>query len=214
MKKLNHPCIPMVIDIIENEDGIFIIRDYIDGENLETIAERYGAQPTDKVIEWAKQMCSTLGYLHSQNPPLIYRDMKPANVILKPDGTIHFIDFGIMRTYKQNRNGDTCCMGTKGYAAPEQFGGSQTDARTDIFGLGMTMFRLVTGINPIEPPYEIKPICQINPSLPKGLEFIISKCIQPNPVERYQTCDELMRDLNDYLTLPKHRGIFSKLFRK
>lgn len=214
MQKLNHPAIPRVVDIIEDEESIYIVRDYIEGETLETIVRMYGAQPADKVIEWGKQMCSALGYLHSQNPPLIYRDMKPANVILKPDGAIKFIDFGIMRAYKPNQSSDTCCLGTKGYAAPEQFGGSQTDARTDIFGLGMTMFRLVTGVDPIQPPYEIKPICMINPSLPKGLEYIISKCIQPNPNERYQSCDELMADLNNYLSLPKPKGIFSKIFKK
>lgn len=214
MQKLNHPAIPKVVDIIEDEDSIFIVRDYIEGETLETIVRMYGAQPADKVIEWGKQMCSALSYLHLQNPPLIYRDMKPANVILKPDGTIKFIDFGIMRAYKPNQSSDTCCLGTKGYAAPEQFGGSQTDARTDIFGLGMTMFRLVTGINPTEPPYEIKPICLVNPNLSKGLEYIISKCTQPNPAERYQSCDELMADLNNYLGLPKPKGIFGKLFGK
>ena len=214
MQKLNHLAIPKVVDIIEDEDSIFIVRDYIEGETLETIVRMYGAQPADKVIEWGKQMCSALGYLHSQNPPLIYRDMKPANVILKPDGTIKFIDFGIMRAYKPNQSSDTCCLGTKGYAAPEQFGGSQTDDRTDIFGLGMTMFRLVTGLNPTEPPYEIKPICLVNPNLPKGLEYIISKCTRPNPAERYQSCDELMADLNNYLGLPKPKGIFGKLFGK
>ena len=214
MQKLNHPAIPSVVDIIEDEDSIYIIRDYIEGETLETIVRMYGAQPADKVIEWGKQMCSALGYLHSQNPPLIYRDMKPANVILKPDGAIKFIDFGIMRAYKPNQSSDTCCLGTKGYAAPEQFGGSQTDARTDIFGLGMTMFRLVTEVDPIEPPYEIKPICTINPNLPRGLEYIISKCIQLNPNERYQSCEELMADLNNYLGLPKPKGIFEKLFGK
>lgn len=214
MQKLNHPAIPRVVDVIEDEDSIFIVRDYIEGETLETIVRMYGAQPADKVIKWGKQMCSVLGYLHSQNPPLIYRDMKPANVILKPDETIKFIDFGIMRTYKPNQSSDTCCLGTKGYAAPEQFGGSQTDGRTDIFGLGMTMFRLVTGLNPTEPPYEIGPICLVNPNLPKGLEYIISKCTRPNPAERYQSCDELMADLNNYLELPKPKGIFGKLFGK
>lgn len=214
MQKLDHPAIPKVVDIIEDEESLFIVRDYIEGETLETIVKMYGAQPADKVIEWGKQMCSALGYLHSQNPPLIYRDMKPANTILKPDGSVKFIDFGIMRAYKPNQSSDTCCLGTKGYAAPEQFGGSQTDARTDIFGLGMTMFRLVTGINPTEPPYEIKPICLVNPNLPKGLEYIISKCTQPNPAERYQSCDELMADLNNYLGLPKPKGIFEKLFGK
>lgn len=214
MQKLDHQAIPKVVDIVEDDDSIFIVRDYIEGETLEAIARMYGAQPADKVIEWGKQMCSVLGYLHLQNPSLIYRDMKPANVILKPDGTIMFIDFGIMRAYKQNRNSDTCCLGTKGYAAPEQFGGSQTDARTDIFGLGMTMFRLVTGINPIEPPYEIEPICLVNPNLPKGLEYIILKCTQPNPDARYQNCDELMADLNNYMNLLKPKGLFGKLFKK
>ena len=214
MMKLDHPAIPKVIDIIEDEDSIFVVRDYFEGETLETIAKMHGAQPADKVIEWGKQMCNVLDYLHSQNPSLIYRDMKPANIILKPDGTIKLIDFGIMRTYKRNQSSDTCCLGTKGYAAPEQFGGSQTDARTDIFGLGMTMFRLVTGINPAEPPYEVKPIRLVNPNLPQGLEYIISKCTQPNPEERYQTCDDLMDDMNNYLNLPKPKGFFGKLFGK
>lgn len=214
MKKLDHPAIPKVVDIIEDEESLFIVRDYIEGETLETIVRMYGAQPVDSVIQWVRQMCSALGYLHSQNPPLIYRDMKPANVILKSEGTIKFIDFGIMRTYKQNQRGDTCCLGTKGYAAPEQFGGSQTDARTDIFGLGMTMHHLVTGVDPKEPPYEVKPICEINPRLPKGLEYIISKCIEINPDNRYQNTSELMKDLEDYKDLPKSKGIFKKLFGK
>lgn len=214
MKKLEHPAIPNVVDIIEDQECIFIVREYVEGKTLETIVKTYGAQPADKVIEWGKQLCGILGYLHSQTPPHIYRDMKPANIILKPDGTIKIIDFGIMRTYKTNRNFDTCCLGTKGYAAPEQFGGSQTDARTDIFGLGMTMFRLVTGINPVEPPYEVIPICSFNPKLPKGLEYIISKCIQPNPDERYQSCDELLCDLNNYMRLPKSKRILGKFFCK
>lgn len=213
MQKLEHPAIPKVVDIVEDEDGIYIVRDYIEGETLETIVKMNGAQPADKVVEWGKQMCNALAYLHSQNPPLIYRDMKPANVILQPDGIVKFIDFGIMRAYKPYQNSDTCCLGTKGYAAPEQFGGSQTDARTDIFGLGMTMFRLVTGINPTEPPYEIKPICSVNPNLPKGLECIILKCIQPNPDERYQSCDELMAALQGVLTYPsKKKGLLDRMF--
>lgn len=175
-----------------------------------TLVSTYGAQPVNLVVGWAKQLCDALRYLHSKN--YVYRDMKPANVILKPDGTVKIVDFGIMRTYKPNRACDTACLGTKGYAAPEQFGGSQTDARTDIFGLGMTMFRIVTGIDPVKPPYEIKPICEINPLLPKGLEYIISKCTKPNPNDRYQSCDELMADLNNYMNLPRRKGFFEKLF--
>lgn len=215
MKKLDHPTIPKVVDIIENEEGIFIVRDYIEGETLETIVKMYGTQPTDKVVEWGKQLCAALGYLHSQTPPHIYRDMKPANVILRPDGVLKIIDFGVMRTYKQNQAGDTCCLGTKGYAAPEQYGGvRQTDARTDIFGLGMTMYNLLTGLNPSEPPYEIKPIRQVNPSLSKSLEKIICKCIEPDPEKRYQSADELLRFLSDENGTKLSKGLFGKLFGK
>lgn len=105
-------------------------------------------------------------------------------------------------------------MGKQMCAAPEQFGGSQTDARTDIFGLGMTLHHLVTGVDPRESPYETKPIYQINPSLPKGLEYIISKCTQLNPNDRYQNCDELMADLIDYMNLPKSKGVLRKLLGK
>lgn len=140
--------------------------------------------------------------------------MKPANVILKLDGTIKFIDFGIMRVYKQNQNTDTCTLGTKGYAAPEQYGGRQTDARTDIFGLGMTMHHLVTGVDPKQPSYQVKPIREINPSLPKGLEYIISKCTELDPDNRYQNVNELMNDLNDYMNLSKPKGLFKRLFGK
>ena len=76
------------------------------------------------------------------------------------------------------------------------------------------MFRLVTGLNPTEPPYEVVPFRLVNPQLPKGLEYIISKCTQPNPKEKYQTCDELMEDMNNYLNLPKPKGFFGKLFGK
>lgn len=214
MMKLDHPAIPRIVDIIEDENSIFVARDYIEGETLETLIKRSGPQPVDKVVNWSKQLCNVLGYLHSQKPPCIYRDVKPANMILRPDNTVALIDFGIARTYKPGQREDTVILGTRGYAAPEQFGGSQTDARTDIFGLGMTMFRLVTGINPTEPPYEVKPIRLVNPNLPQGLEYIISKCTQPNPEERYQTCYDLMDDMDNYLDLPKPKGFFGKLFGK
>lgn len=210
-RKLSHPAIPRVVDILEEDGGVFILREYIEGETLESVAEREGAMPVDRVVEWGKQLCDVLRYLHMHRPSIIHRDVKPSNMILKLNGDLALIDFGTARTYKPGQTQDTCCLGTRGYAAPEQFGGSQTDARTDIFGLGMTLFRLVTGIDPTTPPYTVKPIRQIDPALPEGLEYIISKCIQPNPNERYTSCDKLLADLNNYLNLPP-KGIFGKLF--
>ena len=199
IKQLDHPAIVRIVDIIDNGNVIYIIEDYIEGETLGTILENNGAQPQELVIEWAMQICEALEYLHTRKPPIIYRDMKPANVMLKPDGNIKVIDFGIAREYKDQSLADTVSLGTKGYAAPEQFGGKgQTDARTDIYCLGVTLYHLLTGQNPCEPPYEIYPIRHWNPQLSAGLEAIIQKCTQLNPDDRYQSCAELLYALHHY----------------
>lgn len=199
IKQLDHPAIVRTVDIIDNGNVIYIIEDYIEGETLGTILENNGAQPQELVIEWAMQICEALEYLHTRKPPIIYRDMKPANVMLKPDGNIKVIDFGIAREYKDQSLADTVSLGTKGYAAPEQFGGKgQTDARTDIYCLGVTLYHLLTGKNPCEPPYEIYPIRHWNPQLSAGLEAIIQKCTQLNPDDRYQSCAELLYALHHY----------------
>lgn len=202
LKKLNHPHLPSIIDVIDCDDTFLIIMDYIEGNPLSKALETSGAQNQDDVIEWAKQLCDVLGYLHSRKPPIIYRDMKPSNVMLKPDGNVMLIDFGTAREFKYSSVADTTCLGTQGYAAPEQFGGhGQTDARTDIYCLGATMYHLVTGHNPATPPYEMYPIRQWNPMLSSGLEEIILKCTQRNPEDRYQSCAELLYALDHYKDL-------------
>ena len=199
LKKLNHPHLPSIIDVIDCDDTFLIVMDY---NPLSKALETSGAQNQDDVIEWAKQLCDVLGYLHSRKPPIIYRDMKPSNVMLKPDGNVMLIDFGTAREFKYSSVADTTCLGTQGYAAPEQFGGhGQTDARTDIYCLGATMYHLVTGHNPATPPYEMYPIRQWNPMLSSGLEEIILKCTQRNPEDRYQSCAELLYALDHYKDL-------------
>ena len=204
LKKLKHPNLPSIVDVIEDEESFVIVMDYIEGNALSVALQEYGPQPQEWVIEWAKQLCDVLEYLHTRTPAIIYRDMKPANVMLKPNGQVMLIDFGTAREFKEKNLADTTCLGTVGYAAPEQFGGmGQTDARTDIYCLGATLYHLVTGCNPSEPPYEIRPIREINPSLSNGLEAIIQKCVQRNPDDRYQSCAELMYDLEHYDTIDK-----------
>ena len=199
MKKLDYPSLPRIVDIIEKENVIYVVMDYIEGETLSSVLSKEGAQPQEVVIEWAKELCRVLDYLHTQNPPIIYRDMKPANIMLQPNGNIKLIDFGIAREYKEQNLADTVSLGTKGYAAPEQFGGKgQTDARTDVYCLGVTLYHLLTGQNPCEPPYEIYPIRYWNPQLSSGLEAIIQKCTQLNPEDRYQSCAELLYALDHY----------------
>ena len=121
MKKLNHPHLPGIVDVIENRDALLIVMDYIEGRSLQDLLDEYGAQPREKVLMWAKQLCDTLAYLHGRKPAIIYRDMKPSNVMLKPDGNVMLIDFGAAREYRAGEGKDTISLGTRGYAAPEQY---------------------------------------------------------------------------------------------
>lgn len=202
LKKLKHPNLPSIIDVIDSDENFLIVMDYIEGNTLERLLAEEGAQPQEQVADWALQLCDVLEYLHTREAPVIYRDMKPSNIMLKYDGSVVLIDFGTAREFKECNVADTCCLGTNGYAAPEQFGGmGQTDARTDVYCLGTTLYHLVTGHNPSEPPYEMYPITKWNPRLSTGLEGIIQKCTQKNPSDRYQSVRELRYDLEHYKDL-------------
>lgn len=214
LQNLRHPAIPRIIDVVENENYICVVQEYIEGKNLNDLVDQFGPYPADHVIGWAKQICAFLAYIHSFHPPYIYRDMKPANIILQPSGYIKVIDFGIMRTYKPGKMQDTVVLGTRGYAAPEQYGTAQSDPRTDIFGLGMTMYFLLTGDDPRNPNFNgMKPIRALNPSIPKGMEYIIEKCTRIDPNQRYQSAGELLKDLENIRKLPPKRGILKNVFR-
>ncbi len=216
LKNVDHPVLPRIVDIINEKGIIYVIMDFVEGKPLSDVLKEEGAQKQSDVIEWGRDLASALDYLHSMNPPIIYRDMKPSNVMLKPDGQVKLIDFGTAKEYVVENNADTTALGTRGYAAPEQFGDSKgrgiynTDARTDIYNLGATLYHLVTGKNPCEPPYEIKPIRQWNPMLSSGLEQIILKCCQPNPEDRYQSCSELLYALDHYNELDNEYKAKSK----
>lgn len=198
LKKLNHPRLPIIIDIVEDKDYIYIIEDYVDGVSLEDELSNKGTIDEKTVVEWAKQLCQALLYLHNLKPnPIIYRDMKPANIMKKKDGEVKLIDFGIAREYKADAKSDTTFIGTRGFAAPEQFGTAQSDARTDIYSLGVTLYNLITGKSPNEYPYEIVPVRRFNKKLSRGIEHIITKCTKQNPKDRYQTVGALLKDLNN-----------------
>jgi len=217
LKELKHPYLPSIADIIENDDTIIIVMDYVEGRPLSDILSEEGVIEEDKVADYAIQLCDVLDYLHSQNPPIIYRDLKPANIMLRPDGKITLIDFGTARKYNYDSVSDTTCLGTIGYAAPEQFAGEtlrQTDARTDIYNLGATMYHLLTGVNPSEPPYELYPIRRWDESLSNGLEKIILRATRKDPDKRFNDCKEMsyalqhFRDLDDSYIATQKKKIF------
>ena len=217
LKELKHSYLPSIADIIENDDTIIIVMDYVEGRPLSDILLEEGTIEEDKVVDYAIQLCDVLDYLHSQNPPIIYRDLKPANIMLRPDGKITLIDFGTARKYNYDSVSDTTCLGTIGYAAPEQFAGEtlrQTDARTDIYNLGATMYHLLTGVNPSEPPYELYPIRRWDESLSNGLEKIILRATRKDPDKRFNDCKEMsyalqhFRDLDDSYIATQKKKIF------
>lgn len=230
LKELNHKYLPSIIDVIDDGDSFLIVMDYIQGKSLDKILkgsmEKEGLPiALDDVIDWGKQLCEVFYYLHTRPNPIIYRDMKPGNVMLKPDGEISLIDFGTARTFKQGNREDTTCLGTPGYASPEQYGGNgQSTPRSDIYCLGATLHHLITGRNPSPTPFNFPKITQCRPSLvdeiPRedmnkllGLEMIIDRCTQYEPENRYESCLEMLYDLEhiEELSLPYRKKLRNKL---
>lgn len=196
LKSLSSPYLPQIFDIHETQDTFVMVMEYIQGISLDKVLVNHGPQRVSDVILWGIQLCEVFAYLHSQNPPIIYRDMKPANVMLLASGDIQVIDFGTARTQKLGveMNSDTVMIGTEGFAAPEQYGGlGQSDARTDIYCLGATMYNLLTG----KMPHQGMLLSIANTDWLKGtpLGDILTKCLQTDPSRRYQNAQELIQDL-------------------
>lgn len=216
MKNLDHPMLPRIVGIEEDPKFFYIIMDFVQGENLKTVVASSGPQAQDTVVSWGVKLCDALTYLHGKG--IVYRDMKPANIMLSPDGNIKLIDFGIAREYKENASEDTTALGTEGYAAPEQYEGKgQTDARTDVYGMGITLFQLLTGVNPSSYQENIFSIRLQNPNLSSGLDKIILKCTNKDPKKRYQSTEELKKALLNYRKLDdkflkKQKKVIKKFF--
>lgn len=211
LKGLSHKAIPEIIDIIETDESYIVVMEYVCGQILQKAIEESGTMPEKDIISIGKQLAEVLNYIHTQPTPIIHRDVKPANIILKPDGDIALLDFGTARKFKNQSLSDTTCLGTIGYAAPEQYGGmGQSDCRTDIYGLGVTLYYLATGNNPALPPYEIVPVRQVKPELSEGIEYIIHKCTQKAPDARFQSATELLNAFDNIDHLNKHNKNFSK----
>lgn len=214
LKKLKNKALPTILDVHETENTFYIIMEYVEGKSLEELMRIQGGLSSEEVSKIAVEVGKVLKYLHSQEPPIIHRDIKPSNIIIKEDGSVALIDFGTAREYIKNKIEDTIKLGTRGYAAPEQFGGmGQTDERTDIYALGVTMYYLLTGKNPGNPPYEMYPVRYWDKSLSSKIENIIIKSTKANPEERYQHVEAFLRDMEKYRkpernNIDKYKNLF------
>lgn len=183
---LNHPNLPRVTDHFEQDGKAYLVMEYVPGETLLSFLMREGLpQPQARVFEWTRQLCDTLEYLHRQIPPIIFRDLKPANIMLTPSGQVKLIDFGIARLFKPGQASDTQAFGTIGYSSPEQYGKGQTDARSDVYALGVLLHQLLTGYDPTSSPFRLPPASQINPNLPQQLSDMIAAATDSDPDRRF-----------------------------
>ena len=203
MKSLNHSGIPRIVTIEQEGDSIFIVMDFVDGMSIKSRIQRKGRVKQDVAVIWMKQICQIMIYLHNRKYPIFYRDMKPDNVMIQSDGNIKLLDFGISVVIKESNQKIERALGTKGYAAPEQSKrGNICDLRSDIYAIGKTLYYMLTGLNPSQlKPDQLKSVREIDSSISVGLEKIVNKCIQPDPNDRYQSCEELLYALQNYKTL-------------
>jgi serine/threonine protein kinase len=201
---LTHPNLPCIYEQFSEAGRLYLVMDFIEGETLEQMIRRQLARrfPVESVLRLALQLCSVLEYLHTRQPPIIFRDLKPANIMITPTGHLFLIDFGIARHFKPGQQKDTVALGSTGYAPPEQYGKTQTTARADIYSLGATLHQLLTGHDPSETPFRFKPLYANNPSL-RALERLILRMvsldIDGRPSFIAQVRQELRSILSQYI---------------
>jgi len=199
LQTLNHPGLPGIYDFFSIESSHYIVMEYIDGETLEEkMKSRSGPFEWDEVLPWAEELCVILEYLHARKPePVIFRDLKPSNIMVTSEGRVKLIDFGIARYFSPRKVKDTYFMGTPGFSPPEQYGMGQSDERSDIFALGATLYRLLTNADMEQYSMKFPPLCTFSPSVPQWLESVIMKCLAVNPGERYQSVLSLLKDVRE-----------------
>ena len=189
---LSHPNLPTVTDFFSEGGKQYLVMEFVQGRTLQQLLEeRQAPFPEAQVLGWAEQLVAVLHYLHSQGPPIIFRDLKPANIMLDEDGRIKLIDFGIARLFKGGRSGDTVAMGTAGYAPPEAYGQSETDARSDVYSLGATLHQLLTGQDPGSTPFNLPPVRDYNPAVSANTAQAITRALHKDPRERFTSMREM-----------------------
>lgn len=207
---LSHPSIPRIYDYFSEENRSYLVLEYIHGKDLETIiSDTNGFLTEEQVLTWGIELCEVLSFLHNHKPdPIIFRDMKPSNVMIDHNGDVKLVDFGIAKTFQFGQKGTM--IGTEGYSPPEQYRGEATPL-ADVYALGATLHHSLSRRDPrMEPPFsfEERPLLKINPSISPELDAAITTALQYNPEDRFKTA----ADMKDSLLATAHKtGILSKV---
>jgi tRNA A-37 threonylcarbamoyl transferase component Bud32 len=194
---LSHPNLPDVRSYFTDGGRHYLVMEYVEGNTLARLLEQAGGSlRTQDVIDWGRQICDVLAYLHGRTPPVIFRDLKPTNIMLDTHGRIKLIDFGTARHFDLSKHTDTLKMGSIGYAPPEQYQGyGQTSPRTDIYALGATLHHLLTNQDPSEHPFVFTPPSLVRADIPEPLSRAIMRALNLDPTQRFSSMTELRHAL-------------------
>lgn len=188
--ELDHPNLPRITHCFSEKGRHYIVMDLVQGDTVEKMIKSKGHLGLEEVTKITEQLIQVLDYLHSHVPPIIFRDLKPANIMMTAQGQIKLIDFGIARFFTKGKAADTRALGTPGYAAPEQYGKGQSDARTDIYAMAATLHHCLTGVDPSNKPFSFQPPSQLQGMLPQKLDEVLLKALQLDPNKRWSNVKE------------------------
>jgi Tol biopolymer transport system component len=197
LASLHHPGLAGVSDFFQAGDRLYLVMEYVQGQTLDAHCASYPGKrlPVDEALNIVQQLAAVLDYLHKHTPPIIFRDLKPGNIMISSNGQVKLIDFGIARLFKPGQHKDTQHLGTPGYAAPEQYGRGQTDARSDVYSLGVLLHELLTGYDPALTPMNLPPPRQLDPTMAPHLAAAIDQAIQIEPGRRFASAGAFYRAL-------------------
>ncbi|MCE1248688.1 MAG: serine/threonine protein kinase [Firmicutes bacterium] len=207
LSTLEHENLVRLVDYFVQYGWDFLVMERVMGPTLQEIIDesRHPLYESD-VVEYALQVCRVLSYLHRQDPPVIYRDLKPGNIMITVQGHLKLIDLGIARHFNPMKPKDTTPLGTPGYCPPEQYGFGQTTQRSDIYSLGATLYHALTLQDPADFKFDFPPITQFNGNLSEPTIEIIHKCLMKSPEDRFENTDILYDNLMELKNLLAHQS--------
>jgi tetratricopeptide (TPR) repeat protein/tRNA A-37 threonylcarbamoyl transferase component Bud32 len=204
LARLNHPNLPSIFDHFEENGRWYLVMSFIEGETLEDylLHTPNFRLPASEVMQIGIVLCTVLGYLHNQHPAIIFRDLKPANIMRTVDENLYLIDFGIARHFKPGQTRDTAYYGSMGYAPPEQYGKTQTTPRSDLYSLGAILYQLLSGHDPSATPFRFPPLPDLVPNVPAGLAALIAQMLAMDEEQRPASALLVKQELQALLVPP------------